>query len=104
VPVKLRTPKERRPTFTPEIVALFAELEAVPAHERERPEFVAKSKELAALLDLSSEWWTTNHVHDRSAEPCWPEHCVAYEDWFKVRAVREALLDAVRDADHADGK
>jgi len=39
--------RPRRVSFTPEMLALFAELEAVPA--RERAEWIGKSKQLARL-------------------------------------------------------
>lgn len=78
--------------FSPELVALFIELEAVPARQR-RQEWQAGSKRLAGLLGLTSEWWAMCHVHDRSAGPCWPDGYYARDAWFRCRAVREALLE-----------
>ena len=79
--------------FSPELIALFIELEVVPAHQRNRQEWQAGSKRLAGLLGLTSEWWATCHVHDRSARPCWPDGYYARGAWFRCRAVREALLE-----------
>jgi hypothetical protein len=42
--------------FSPELVALFIELEAVPARQRDQP-WQAKSKRLARWLGLTDEWW-----------------------------------------------
>jgi hypothetical protein len=89
VPAKLRTAKGRQPSFTPDALALFVELE----RKRTRA-FSDGSRELARMLGLVSEWWTGNHVNDRSAEPCHPPWCVAYENWFRCRQMREALLAA----------
>jgi hypothetical protein len=50
------------------------------------------------MLNLVSEWWTCNSVLDDSDAPCWPPHLVAHQDWHKVRAVREALLERAKAA------
>jgi hypothetical protein len=93
MPVKLRAAKERRRSFSAEALALFIELERTPQHSRK---FKDGSRELARLLGLTAEWWTMNHVNDRSRAPCHPPGYIAREDWIKVRAVREALLAAAR--------
>jgi hypothetical protein len=91
MPVKLRAAKGRRPSFSGEVLALFVEL------ERKRTQaFTDGSRELARRLGLTAEWWTGNHVNDRSAEPCHPPSCVAHQDWFRCRGVRNELLAAVR--------
>jgi hypothetical protein len=59
--------RERRPMmFSPEVLQLFVELERIPPSS---PRFQAKSERLAELLDLVGEWWTCNHVNDRSRRP-----------------------------------
>jgi hypothetical protein len=89
VPVKVRTPKDRRPSFTLEILALFAELDR---QCRPNPE---KERRLMRLLGLGSAFWTSNSVLDRSPGPCHPEGYLANEDWHRCRAARRALLAAV---------
>jgi hypothetical protein len=101
VPVKLRTAKTRRPAFSAEVLALFLELE----HMSERSQtFRDKSRRLARLLGLQSEWWGMQHVNDRSDRPCHPPSCVAYTDWHRVRAVRRQLLAAVAEQERAPAR
>jgi hypothetical protein len=38
----------------------------------------------------------TCNVHDASARPCWPDGYAARDAWHRVRAVREALLEAAK--------
>jgi hypothetical protein len=85
--------RARQPSFTPEVLRLFAELEHMPGQGSQA--FKAGSKRLAALLGLSSEWWGGQHVNDRSREPCHPEECQSYHDWYTCRRVRQALLAAI---------
>jgi hypothetical protein len=85
-----------RKQFSAETVGLFRELNSAPARHRHRLEFKAQEKELARMLDLTAEYWTTNSVLDRSREPCWPPGLIARDDWFRCRAVREQLLVASR--------
>jgi hypothetical protein len=73
---------------------LFVELEAVPARRRKGQEYQEKVHHLARLLNLVDEFWTGNNVSDTSRAPCHPPGYCAYDDWFKVRAVRLALLEA----------
>jgi len=96
MPVKARVAKERRPSFSAEAIELFVALERMPRRDRDGDEFRAKSKRLAALLGLTSEWWTCNSVLDRTRAPCHPPGYLAYDDWFRVRAVREELLAAAK--------
>jgi hypothetical protein len=79
-----------RPQFSAEALALFVELEDMPRTD----EFKIKGARLAELLGLTDEWWTCNHVHDRSTEPCYPPGYPAREDWFRVHDVRRMLLAA----------
>jgi hypothetical protein len=91
MPAKLRTAKGRQPSFTPEALALFVELE----RKRTRA-FSDGSRELARMLGLTSEWWTGNHVNDRSAEPCHPPGYIAHADWFRCRQMRDEILAVLR--------
>lgn len=92
-----RTPISRphRSRFTAETLALFAELNSVPPRQR-KTAFRNGEEELAERLGLDPCWLSGNSVLDRSRRPCWPPHCVAHQEWFRVRAVREALLEALR--------
>jgi non-ribosomal peptide synthetase component F len=82
--------------ISPEAVALFAELEAVPSRRRSAQEFKQRSRELARMLGLEHEWFVACcDVHDTSNEPCWPPDHVAVQAWHRVRAVRRQLLAAV---------
>ena len=78
--------------FSAEVLELFLRLEEL---RQSTPEFKAGSKRLAALLGLTSEWWTCNHVHDRSRGPCHPKGYDAFDDWHTCRRVRQELLAAV---------
>ena len=91
MPVKARLPKGRRPSFTPETLALFLKLEGMSERSQD---FEEGSRELARMLGLTDQWWTRQHVNDRSEGPCHPPWCVAHEDWYTCREVREALLTA----------
>jgi hypothetical protein len=82
-------PRQRK--FSPEVLALFVELERLP---RNSPKFKERSQRLASLLGLTDEWWTGCHVSDRSVTP--PIPALAAAAWATCRAVREALLEAVR--------
>jgi hypothetical protein len=101
MPVKSRVTKDRRPTFSTEAIALFVELEAVPPQRRDSQTFKNQEHELARRLGLVSEWWTCNSVLDRSGRPCNPPGYVAYQDWFRCRAVRRQLLAAIADREKA---
>ena len=91
MPVKQRLAKDRLPQFSAEAVSLFVELERTP-HSSQK--FKEGSRKLAHLLDLVAEFWTGNHVNNRDRKPCHPPWCIAYNDFFRVRAVREELLAA----------
>jgi hypothetical protein len=98
MPVKDRTAKVRRPSFALEAVALFVRLESLSPHSQE---FKQGSRQLARMLNLTAEWWTCNHVNDRSEGPCHPPGYIAYSDWHTCREVRKALLEAVSDKHEA---
>jgi hypothetical protein len=95
MPPKLRVPKARR-LFRPEALALFAELEQTRGGSKSFQR--GKSQELAAMLNLSAEWWSGCHVGDRSRAPCYPPSCAAFTDWHVCRAMREKLLEAAAEA------
>jgi hypothetical protein len=84
--------------FSNELIALFVELENTPVRQRGQ-EWQAGSKRLAGLLGLTSEWWATCHLHDRSTRPCWPDGYYARGAWFRCCAVRKALLEVSDAAD-----
>jgi hypothetical protein len=85
VPVKQRHPKQLRPQFSREAVALFAELEGM---RRGRAEYQAKSRRLHAnLLGVGYEWFCgCSDVNDRRSHPQYPESSPHFEGWLKVRA------------------
>src|SRR5262245_48649481 len=94
MPAKLREAKERRPSFSREVLDLFRELEATPARQRRAPEFIAKSKRLGILLGLSDEWWMmlrVENANDSRPRPTLAAHAL----WPRVQAVRKALLGAL---------
>ena len=95
MPVKKRTPKLRRPVFDGETLELFCKLEGLPQSSQA---FKNGSRELAHRLGLTSEWWTCNHVNDRSRAPCGTPGGVAIADWHVCRAMRRALLKAASDS------
>ena len=77
-----------------EALVLFIEIENTPQHKRGPKVYNDKEHELARLLGLVPEWWKGNSVCDDGDGPCCPPHLVRYRNWFKVRAVRNALLEA----------
>ena len=81
------------PHFTPEILELFLALEKVKPRKRFAD---PRSKRLAELLNLTSEYWTVNHVNDPSPRPSHRPPYQSYTDWHVCRAVREELLEATR--------
>ena len=94
MPAKLRAVKDRRPSFSAEALALFAELERT----RGGKAFSDGARQLARLLNLTSEFWTGNTPCDRSKAPNYPPHCQASTDWHTCRAVRRQLLAALEQA------
>jgi hypothetical protein len=99
MPVKSRVAKDRRPTFSAEAIALFERLERMPGQDSQA--FEDGSHQLARLLNLVPEFWTGNHVNDRSDGPCHPPGYISREDWFCCRAVRRQLLAAVAEREKA---
>jgi hypothetical protein len=83
--------RPQRAQISAEALALFLELEHLP-QDSER--FKDGSRRLARLLGLTREFWGGNFVNDKSSRPCWPPSLVAHDNWFRVRAVRNALLAA----------
>src|SRR5262245_6995965 len=95
MPARLREAKERRPQFSTEVLELFRELEGTPRRRQKAPEFIAKSKRLAALLNLGNEWWGMQRVeYDDPFRP--REGLAAHDYWFTVQRVRRQLLEALR--------
>jgi hypothetical protein len=96
-----RTPisRPRVPSLTPEIIALFTELENAPRPTprgwRKTQEFTRKSQRLASLLGLSDEWWMMLHVETANAPRPHPT-LAAHALWPRVQAIRAALLEALR--------
>jgi hypothetical protein len=94
-----RTPisRPRHRTFTPEILALFTELEntPLPRHWRKRQEYTRKSQRLAGLLSLSDAWWMGLKVEKIHEQQRPREGLAAHEWWPTVRRVRRELLAAL---------
>jgi hypothetical protein len=86
-----RTPA---PRFSERAVMLFRELESTPSRRRNTSAFKDAERELARQLNLVSEFWSGCSVLDSSSDPCWPPGVYAYSVWFRMRAVREVLLEA----------
>jgi hypothetical protein len=80
-----------RAEITPEVVALFLELDGM---SERNPKFKAGSRRLAHLLGLTDEWWSGQYVNDGTAGPCHPPEYLAHGDWYTCRNVRNALLAA----------
>ena len=77
-------------------VFLFVALESVAMHARSGAKFKADHKRLMLALGLSDEFWGMSSVLDRSRGPHHPPQCCAFGDWYRVRAVREQLLEATK--------
>lgn len=86
---------ERPSTFDRETLELFVQLENMPRSTPMSPEFLAGERSLAKRLNLIDEWWRGSSVLDRSLGPCHPPGHFAHNEWYRVRAVRYALLEAV---------
>ena len=86
--------RRRRPLIDPETVALFRELEAVPMRQRESREFWERAYGLHKRLGLNGEFFCcVQSVLDRNSHPPSP-HLFCHQSWFRVRAVRQQLLEA----------
>jgi hypothetical protein len=95
MPVKARVAKERRSVFSPEAIELFRKLEAVPMRRRRAQWFKDDERRLAKLLGLNAELFCSIvSVLDRESAALHDPERPQYQDFLKVRAVREALLAA----------
>jgi hypothetical protein len=95
VPVKLRTPKGRRP-FGDEVITLFKRLAGMPPSARKGPEWKEQSQRLAELLGLENEWWAMNHVEDEpSGFPPAEDNTFQHAAYWRVAEAREQLLQAI---------
>src|SRR5262249_61658046 len=97
-PVALRRPRfppPARPRSPPELSPLCPEPGGPPARRRHTSEFKAKSKRLGILLGLSDAWWMMLHV-ETANDPRPRPTLAAHAWWPRVRAVRAALLEALR--------
>jgi hypothetical protein len=97
MPVKLRTPKGRRPVFGDEVLDLFQRLSAMPKSERKSPEsrYKEQSQRLAELLGLETEWSSVRMVENEPDR--YPPHDNDFQlaCFERVRDVRAALLAEV---------
>ena len=76
--------------FTREVVELFLELERDPKGYLTYSE---KSYRLATLLGLENEWWSSNHVNDRTRVCPWVSPSfVGHAAFHRCRKIREELL------------
>ena len=85
--------------FSAEVLDLFTRLEATPVRERWKSgsQWVDDSKRLAVLLDLSTEWWAMQNVHDRDRGSDYEPGSLGHQAWQRCRAMRKQLLEAVRE-------
>jgi hypothetical protein len=94
-------PETERGFFTVEMLELFAELEHAQQNPRTDPTLQDKSRRLASLLGLLSEWTrSVCHVNDGSSSSDYPPGHLTDLAFQRVRAVREQLLAAC--AEQAD--
>src|SRR5215831_2879702 len=97
-----RKPRQRQwrhPSFTPEVLSLFLELEHTPPRRRRSDAFKAKEKRLMLALGLDAEFWSVTSVLDRSTEPTSPPEMCRHQDWHTCHRVREQLLAATGSVD-----
>jgi hypothetical protein len=89
--------RPRRATFTPEVVALFAELENTPRRARCSGAFRTKDQELAKRLGLEIEHLCDcRSVLDRDKPPTPTFARPVHEGQWRVYRVRRQLLEAIR--------
>jgi hypothetical protein len=93
VPVKLRTPKGRRPFFSDEVLDLFRRLSAMPKRPRP-PEWKEQSQRLAEQLGLLDEWPCMRFVEDEPSGHV-PENSYQRDAYYRVAEAREKLLAAI---------
>jgi hypothetical protein len=80
-----------------EVIELFRALESTPARLRTGDGFQERDLALHDALGLGNERvCSVVSVLDRDRGPCRPPDYPATRDWYRVRAMREALLEACR--------
>jgi hypothetical protein len=85
-----------RQKFSPEILQLFAKLEAVPLRKRRARWWRDTHKHFMCdplLLDMGDEFWMCQSPLDRSPNYYSPREC-AHDAWHACRHLRIALLAA----------
>jgi hypothetical protein len=82
-----------RTRLTPELIALFAELEVTPPRRRNAQSWKDRERKLMSALGLVDEFWTMNSVLNRNG-PCHPPYYIANQHHARCREVRAALLAA----------
>lgn len=87
--------RRRNPTFTPEILSLFVELEN---GSKRGEQFRVQEQDLMYQLGLVEQFWTMNSVLDRSSVPYTSPEYVAWRHWHECRAIRLQLLAAIASA------
>jgi hypothetical protein len=102
MPVKLRTPKGRRPVVSGEVLDLFQRLSAMPKSERRSPEsgYKEQSQRLAELLGLETEWSSVRMVENETEKYPPQDNEFQLACFERVRDVREALLAEVAKLRH----
>jgi hypothetical protein len=91
-----RTPLDRRrkPLMDPETLRMFVELESTPRRQRHSQKFGDRDYELHRRLGLGAER-LCSQVSIFDHKTAYPRRGTPqYEDWERVRAVREQLLAA----------
>jgi hypothetical protein len=91
MPVKARTAKTLRPSFSAEVLELFVELEHGP---KRGERFRVRERELMYQLNLVHEWWTGDSVLDRSPACAYEPQYISFHHWHTCRQVRLRLLAA----------
>jgi hypothetical protein len=78
------------PRVGSEVLELFVKLERQRPAKRDK----AEVRKLCELLGLEDEYWSGEDVLCRDKRPCHPPGYLAYDAFFKCRAIRLALLEA----------
>jgi hypothetical protein len=89
--------RQRTPIIDAETVRVFLELSKAPKRMRDDPEFRQRDRELHRRLGISGEWMcSVVSVLDAGPMRGIRRGSPQEEDWLRVRAARERLLEAVR--------